>query len=358
MSHDDSLKLGFAVPIFASPGVVDVRTPNFEHLDWAPIISAVREAEAIGYDSIWVADHMFLGREGAILESWTTLCVLAGATKRMRLGNIHLGNGFRWAPLTAKMAATLDFISGGRLEFFLDPGWREREHVAYGFDWEPDRALRARRVGEAIEMTRRMWTGQTTDYAGGFYELAGAINMPTPVRSHGPRIWIGEAFDDATLDLVATHADVWNSMPAGVDVLRAKIERVSSACRDRGRDPNTLEKTLETQVLLVDSESDWDRWLERWESMRAANPPGEAMTDFFEFVQTTNPQLGQGLDTDRYREEFVIGTKDEVVDKLLAYQDLGITEVICWFMDFPEMTTMRRLATEVRPALEAVRGNG
>ena len=356
MTDIASMRFGFAIPIFANPGVVDVRTPSFEQLEWAPILSAVQESEALGYDSIWVADHMFLGHDGAILEGWTTLCVLAGATNKVRLGNIHLGNGFRWAPLTAKMAATLDFVSGGRFEFFIDPGWREREHVAYGFDWEPDRAIRARQVGEAIQMTRQMWIGEPVVFDGTYYSLDRAINTPRPVREGGPRVWIGEAFDDATLDLVATHADVWNSMPAGVDVLRDKIARVDDACLKRGRDPGTLEKTLETQVLIVDSDAEWQEWLDRWAALRQAHPTGEAMADFFEFVKSTNPQLTEGVDPDRLKEEFVIGTKDEVIDKLRAYQGLGITEVICWFMDFPESTTMRRLATEVRPALEVGRG--
>ncbi|WP_214106812.1 LLM class flavin-dependent oxidoreductase [Acrocarpospora catenulata] len=355
MTNSNNLKLGFAVPIFANPGVVDVRTPNFQQLEWQPVLAAVQEAESLGYDSIWVADHMFLGRDGAILEGWTTLCVLAGATNRIRLGNIHLGNGFRWAPLTAKMAATLDVISGGRFEFFIDPGWREREHVGYGFDWEPDRSVRAAQVGEAVELSRLLWTGKPVDYQGRHYTLSGAISTPVPVRQGGPRVWIGEAFDEATMDLVARHADVWNSMPAGIDVLRDKIAKVDAACVSRGRDPQTLEKTLETQVLVVDSEAEWRQWLERWDAMHAAHPPGDAMTDFFEFAAQTNPQLGAGVDEARLRDEFVIGTKDEVIDKLRAYQHLGISEVICWFMDFPESTTMTVLASEIRPALEGGR---
>lgn len=356
MSNTRQLKLGLAIPTFANPGVVDGRTPNFEQLLWAPIVTAVKEAEQIGYDSLWVADHMFLGRDGAILETWTTLCALAGCTNRMRLGNIHLGNGFRSPALTAKMASTLDFISGGRFEFFPDPGWREREHVAYGFGWEPDRAVRAQRVAEAVELSRKSWTGEAVDYDGVYYQLKGAINTPKPVQRLGPRVWIGEAFDEATLDLVAKYANVWNSMPAGIDVLREKIARVDEACLRRGRDPDTLEKTLETQVLILNHRSDWERWLEKWRAMRKAHPPGNAMIDFFEFIQTTNPQLGPNFDADRYREEFVIGTREEVTEKLLAYQDLGITEIICWFMDFPEMESMRILGSGILPTLEAARG--
>src|SRR3954447_18912859 len=123
-----TMRFGFALPIFANPGVPDFRTPNWEALNWNDVEAGIREAEGLGYDSTWVADHMFLGRDGAILEGWTTISALAGLTSRTRLGTIHPGNEFRHPPLVAKMAATLDVIARGRLEFFVDPGWREREH--------------------------------------------------------------------------------------------------------------------------------------------------------------------------------------------------------------------------------------
>lgn len=351
MSATSELKLGFAVPIFAAPGIVDVRTPSFEQLEWTPIRDAVEHAERIGMDSIWVADHMFLGRDGAILESWTALCVLAGATTTVRLGNIHLGNGFRPPGLTAKMVASLDYITQGRFEFFIDPGWREREHTAYGFEWEPDRSVRAAQVAETIELCRATWSGKSTTYHGRYSHLEGAINMPRPARSEGPPVWIGEAFDEATLDLVAAHADVWNSMPAGLDVLKEKIQRVDDACRRRGRDPQTLAKTLETQVLILEDDEEWEDWLRRWAALREEHPSGDAMTDFFEFVQSTNPQLVGDGSTERFKEEFVIGTREQVLEKLIAYRELGISEIICWFMDFPSTKSMTVLAEEIRPAL-------
>lgn len=338
------MRFGFAVPIFANPGVPDFRTPNAERLEWDDVRSAVLEAERLGYHSLWVADHMFLGRDGAIYEGWTTLSVLAGMTSSIRLGTIHLGNEFRHAPLTAKMAATLDVQSGGRLEYFVDPGWRERELTAYGYDWEPDRAVRAARVGEAIELAKLLWSGEPVSYAGEHYRLDEAICTPAPVQQPHPPIWIGEAFDEATLDLIVAHADVWNSMPAGLDVLRGKIAKVDAACEARGRDPRTLRKTLETQVLIYDERAEGERLFERFAELRRAHPSGEAMRDVVAFVAQTNAELGrEELTFDDLREELVIGTPDEVRAKLAAYRALGIDELICWFMDFPEPTSMRRL---------------
>jgi alkanesulfonate monooxygenase SsuD/methylene tetrahydromethanopterin reductase-like flavin-dependent oxidoreductase (luciferase family) len=346
------MRFGFALPIFANPGVPDFRTPNFEELDWGAVREGAMEAERLGFDSVWVADHVFLGRDGAILEGWTTLSTLAGLTSVMRLGTIHLGNEFRHPPLVAKMASTLDVISRGRLEFFVDPGWREREHVAYGFGWEPDRAVRAQRLSEALDLTKQMWTGETISYQGKHYSLDRAICTPTPAQRGGPRVWIGEAFDEATLDLIVRHADVWNSMPAGPKVLEEKIARVDEACRARGRDPSSLAKTLETQVLVFDDRGEADRLFERFAELRRRYPSGEAMRDVVEFVTTTNPNLGTDLTIDDVMEEFLIGTPDEIVAKLEVFERLGIEEVMCWFMDFPDHTSMTRFATEVAPRMQ------
>lgn len=354
MAPGNRLQLGLAVPIFANPGVGDFRTPNLESLDWNEVQAAVTEAEDLGFDSFWVADHMFLGRDGAIMEGWTTLAYLAGLTSRMRFGSIHLGNGFRPAPLTAKMLATLDVMSGGRLELFIDPGWRAREHLAYGFPWEPSREIRVAQVTEALNLMHAMWSGQPTTHHGRFYDVDGAICAPVPTKPSGPRVWIGEAFDESTLELIVKYADVWNSMPAGIAVLADKIDRVDAACRAAGRDPASLSKTLETQVLIYEDESELQRLLVHFDQLALRYPAGDAMSDVMSFVKQTNPNLDGGSEgVERYLDEFVIGKPDEVASKLDAYSDLGIDEVICWFMDFPERTSMNLMMSAVQPKLGA-----
>lgn len=349
----NDMRFGFAVPIFANPGVADFRTPNFEQLSWPPVLASVFEAERLGFDSMWVADHMFLGRDGAILEGWTTLCYLAGAAQSMRVGPIHLGNGFRHAPLVAKMAATLQFISNGRLELFIDPGWRAREHVSYGFPWEPDRAERVAQLEDALEVIDAMWSQDSPRVANTHYQVDDAICAPAPSGSSRPDVWIGEAFDEATLDLIARRADVWNSMPAGLKVLKDKIARVDQACADRGRDPATLRKTLETQVLVYQSPEEASALFDRFGQLADRYPTGNAMTDVVEFVKEGNPHLEGTRSLDSLRDEFLIGTPDEVAEKLRAYADLGIEEVICWFMDIPELRSMQLFASDVMPQVRA-----
>lgn len=349
------MKIGVAVPTFANPGVPYFRTPNWEQLGRAPVAESVRLAEELSYHSAWVGDHMFLGRDGAILEGWTTLCWIAGSTSRIRLGPIHLGNMFRHAPLQAKMAATLDWLSNGRLEWFVDPAWRAREHLEYGFDWQPDRARRAQQLSEAIDLTRLLWTGEPITYQGDFYELTDAVCRPTPVQEGGPRLWLGEALDEASLKLIATQADVWNSIPAGESLLVEKLDKVDQACRRYGRDPATLSRSLETQVLIVESEAELEAHFARYARLREQYPSGAAMSDVLAFLREVNPSLDSMVGADDFRDEFVMGTSQQVLEKLRRYRDMGIDEVICWFMDFPGTDSMRRLALDVRPELDRER---
>src|SRR6476660_189544 len=120
------VRFGFCVPIFASPGGRLFRTPNFSALDCQAALHSAQLAEALGYDSLWVADHLMLGQDQAILEGWTTLAALAGSTRQARLGSIHQAHYFRHPSVAAKMIATLDQLSGGRFIYFADTGTRAR----------------------------------------------------------------------------------------------------------------------------------------------------------------------------------------------------------------------------------------
>ena len=157
MSMMRPVQFGFCVPIFAYPGPALFRTPSYEHLDPRVTLDAAVECERLGYHSLWVADHFFHGHDGAILEGWTTLSVLAGMTSRIKLGTIHLCTGFRNPALLAKMASTLDALSNGRLIFFADGGNRQVEFEAYDFPWHQESQVRNARMREALELILRMW---------------------------------------------------------------------------------------------------------------------------------------------------------------------------------------------------------
>jgi alkanesulfonate monooxygenase SsuD/methylene tetrahydromethanopterin reductase-like flavin-dependent oxidoreductase (luciferase family) len=345
-SHREPLRLGLAVPMFAAPGIPTMRTPSVERLDWALMLEAIRSAEALGYDSAWFSDHLFHGLDGEFLESWTTLAAAATVTDRIRLVNNHLGLGFRAAPLVAKMAATVDVISNGRFELFVSHGLREREHTSYGFHWEPDVVRRVARLDEAVGVIRELWSGAPVSHRGEFFTLDGALSGPPPL--HDIPVWLGGPLDDAVVRVVVDRADGWNALPASLGEYAAKAERIDAACRAVGRDPSTLRRSLETQVLVLDDGAEWGDWMGYWRELRGRAPLGFATSDIFPAgaSEVSDDEL-----TTACFDSFIIGTRDEVAAKLAAYRWLGVDEVVCWFMDWPRGQSLRVLAEDIRPLL-------
>ena len=345
----EPLRLGLAVPMFAAPGIPTLRTPSVERVDWALTLGAIRSADALGYDSAWFSDHLFHGLDGEFLESWTTLAAAATATDRLRLVNNHLGLGFRAAPLVAKMAATVDVISNGRFELFVSHGMREREHTSYGFPWEPDVTRRVARLDEAVGVIRQLWSGVPVSHRGEFFTLDGALSTPAPL--HNIPVWLGGSLDDAVVRTIVGRADGWNSLPASLADYAERAEIIDAACSASGRDPGTLRCSLETQVLVLDQASDWGDWLDYWRGLRRENPLGFATSDMFPpgAPEPTDEEL-----TAACFDTFIIGTREEVAARLAAYRELGVDEVVCWFMDWPRGDSLRVLAEEVRPLLDRV----
>jgi alkanesulfonate monooxygenase SsuD/methylene tetrahydromethanopterin reductase-like flavin-dependent oxidoreductase (luciferase family) len=199
------------VPVFANPGAAYFRTPAWRGLDARAAVVACVQAERLGYGSVWVADHLMHGFDDAILEGWTTLSVIAGRTSRIRLGMIHLAQLFRQPSIAAKMAATLDVLSGGRLILFYDCGWQAAEVGAYGLEWPPEEE-RVERMEEGIQLISALWQSEVPlDFRGRFYRTDGAVCRPAPLQKPRPPIWLGEARHARWAAAVARYADGWNS---------------------------------------------------------------------------------------------------------------------------------------------------
>src|SRR6266542_1998389 len=237
------------------PGARFFRTPAWPDLEPAAAVEAAVEAERLGYDSIWVADHLIHGHDGGILEGWTTLCVIAGRTRRVKLGTIHMAQALRPPSMGAKITATLDALSGGRTIVFYDWGG-EAECQAYGLPYPPEEE-RVARLGEGIRLIKALWqANEPLGFAGDYYRTEGAICRPKPVQRPRPPIWIGETRNDAWLDMVCREADGWNSTPASPARLAEKLDQLRAACARTGRDPASLELSLEMQVLIAPTEAD------------------------------------------------------------------------------------------------------
>ncbi|MGH2560070.1 MAG: LLM class flavin-dependent oxidoreductase [Thermomicrobiales bacterium] len=350
-----NVKFGFCLPIFASPGINLFRTPSYAKLDARTTIDLGRIADELGYDSLWVADHLMLGQDDAILEGWTVLAALAGVTTRAKLGMIHQANYFRHPALAAKMAATLDQISGGRLIHFLDCGYMGREYVSYGLPWQDDLTQRIADLVEATELIVRLWTtDDPVTHDGPTYRVTGAVCAPKPVQRPHPPIWFGEA-TPGVLDACARYGQGWNTTPVPIAELRRRLTALREACERNGRSFDEIEKSLETQILVA---PDRDTLRERLRGMIELAATGQGLpaeiqpyldryaehADLAAFVNGATDELPRKM-----ADDWIIGTPDEVAERIRAYMAEGISHFMFWFMDAPRQDGMRLFADEVAP---------
>jgi F420-dependent oxidoreductase-like protein len=211
---------------------------------WADIAAVWEEADGLGLDSAFVFDHFMPiqgDQKGPCLEGWTLLAALAARTKRLRVGVLVTGNTYRWPAVLAKMAATVDHVSGGRLILGMGAGWFEREHQAYGIPFHTPGG-RARRLVEAVEVMKKLFTQETTTYAGKYYQLKDAPFMPRAVQRPHPPILIGGMGPKVIQPLAARHAQIWHFFASDPGRVRQLCTGFDDLVRAAGRDPAEVEK--------------------------------------------------------------------------------------------------------------------
>ena len=242
------LELGLNLPYVE--GRMDGRTPR-----WADILAMAQAAESIGFDALWISDHVGFGDpEGewrGAWESWTLLSALAASTSRVALGNYVLAVPFRHPALLAKMAETLDEVSGGRLILGLGAGWNEPEFTSYGVPFDD----RFRRFEDSLRIiTDMLRTGRST-HEGRAIQTRSARLEPRGPRPGGLPVMIGTT-GPRMLRLTAELADHWNGSLRSRDEVPALLEALDAACRVVGRDPATLTKSIEVLVRTIPPKDD------------------------------------------------------------------------------------------------------
>jgi alkanesulfonate monooxygenase SsuD/methylene tetrahydromethanopterin reductase-like flavin-dependent oxidoreductase (luciferase family) len=339
------LRFGYCVPAFAMPGPNLFRTPNVATLNGKDVLKTAKEAERLGFDSVWVCDHLMLGRDQAVLEGWTTLAMIAGATERITLGLIHQANLFRQPAIAAKMMATLDVLSGGRFIHFFEAGMGRPEQVAYGLDWDDDHKARVRRLEEAIGLIRQLFTATAPiDFEGEFYHLDQAVLMPKPVQKAMP-LWLGEAFP-AVINLAARLGDGWNSTPVPLDELARRLAQLDIALQAAGRKREALEISFETQVLVAPDVAALRRKVAALIERSREAGAGEPKPQIADFVAGRTDQL-----PDYVTGPWIVGTPDQAKARIRDLRQLGVEHLMLWFMDAPEVDGMQYFMAEVAPAL-------
>ncbi|MFM8310548.1 MAG: LLM class F420-dependent oxidoreductase [Ilumatobacteraceae bacterium] len=290
---------------------------------WNAAVGIAQRAESLGFDSLWVYDHMHnvpTPAHEAMFECWTVMAAVSQLTSRIRLGQMVGCNSYRSPAMLAKITATLDVVSGGRLDWGIGAGWYEHEYHGYGFEF-PRPKERIGMLREAVEIVRSMWTQADTTYEGRHYRLQGAQCDPKPLQQPMPPILIGGAGEQLTLRVVARYADCSN-FGGTPDEWAHKRETLKGHCAAVGRDEATIRKTWSPEILIRSTEAE----LEAAKGGNIWRQPFEA-----------------------WRDGNLVGTPEQVCEKVQRYLDLGCTGFIPWCADYPDTETLDRFAREVMP---------
>ncbi|HET7489057.1 MAG TPA: TIGR03560 family F420-dependent LLM class oxidoreductase [Acidimicrobiales bacterium] len=263
-------------------------------LEWDQLLDQVRFIEEAGFDGAWIFDHfqpLYGSGPGPCMEAWTLLAALGAATTRVRLGALVTGVTYRHPSILATEVATVDNVSGGRVELGIGAAWYEAEHRQLGIPFPPT-GERISRLEEAIDVIRLLLTTDDASYEGRYYRLEGAAFRPRPVQRPTPPVWIGGSGERRMLPLVGRKADAWHCFSAGADYAR-KWSIVAGHAEKAGRDPSTILRSASLSLS-----EPWDEVRRRADAHRAngvgyviCSWPSEGRGRLAEFADDVLPKL-------------------------------------------------------------------
>ncbi len=282
-------------------------------LGWGTIRKSAIRAERLGYHSVWFGDHLmsspFQGHASR-LECWTLISALAPQLETLRVGPLVLANSFRNPALLAKMAATLDVISDGRLEIGIGAGGVQTEYAGYGYECPPP-AVRLKQMEEGIRIMKLLWTEENPSFKGDYYWIRDSVCEPKPVQKPHPPLTVGGSGEKLTLKIVAREADRCNFLPCGLERFKHLLDVLRGHCKAVGRDFDEIEKSLYTQVYLFKNEQEIEARSERIRELGPRRPGGDSL--------------------DAFKTRVLFGTIEDCVEKLRRYRSLGVT---CFILRF------------------------
>jgi len=283
---------------------------------YGDILKLAQHVERTGWDGIWYADHFMPNAEDTSApwpEAWVTLSALAAQVPRVRIGTLVAGNTYRHPAVLAKMAATLDHISDGRVVLGLGAGWQENEHKQYGIDFY-DVGERLGRLDEACRVIKALYSSEKANFSGQYYQLENASLEPKPLQSPLPLL-VGGGGEKVTLRITAQHADEWNVWGT-VDTLKHKMGILDQHCANHGRDPAAIARSAVALLFMSDDQKFLDQ-------MRAAD----------------------------LQQAAIIGTPEDVAQTVREYAAIGVDELIVPDFTMGDMSqkvaTLDRFITDV-----------
>jgi alkanesulfonate monooxygenase SsuD/methylene tetrahydromethanopterin reductase-like flavin-dependent oxidoreductase (luciferase family) len=328
------MRIGLALPQY------DYSVPGERPLAFATIVEHAQVARECGYASVWLSDHLFLDlakyggsdRREACYEPVVTIAALARAVPDIRLGTLVLLEALRPATVLGTSLATLDRVTGGRIDVGLGAGWYEPDYEEIGLAM-PRPGERLARLRECVEIVRGMLAGDEVTYAGRFHSARGALARPAGVQSPHAPVFVGGK-GDRLLRLVAQCADGWNTCWTWTpDAYRERLTVLERECEAIGRDPASVWRTLGLYALCGEDEDDLQRRYER--------------------LQSVSPGVLDGVDLDTYRKGRLVGTVEEVREQATTWEALGVETLVLGVGSVPfhvgALDDVRLLASALLP---------
>jgi alkanesulfonate monooxygenase SsuD/methylene tetrahydromethanopterin reductase-like flavin-dependent oxidoreductase (luciferase family) len=300
-----------------------------QYTDWPSLLEAGVRADRLGYTSLWTWDHLYPivgSHEGPILEGWSVITAWAMATEHVRIGLMVGANTFREPALTAKLATTLDHISGGRAILGIGGAWFETEHEAYGLAFGDGFPERLRWLGEALPVMRGMLHGERPSASGPRYRAKAVRNDPPPLQERLP-ILIGGGGEQVTLKLVARYGDA-NNVGGGIENVRRKEAVLLQHCETVGRDPSEIERTTGIGTVII--------------------------RDSREEARRVHRQMFERNGRAKLWEDQPVGTVEDIAERLAPFVELGYRHLVAGFPAPYDEESQTRLITEVKPLLERI----
>jgi F420-dependent oxidoreductase-like protein len=284
----------------------------------------ITKAENSGFDSFWVMDHFhqiqFVGRpEEPMLEGWTVISMLAAITTKIKLGTLVTGIIYRYPSVLAKVAATLDVLSKGRLFMGIGAGWNEQESLAYGISF-PSTQERMLMLEEAIQVIRKMWTEEPyASFNGKYYQIRDAYCNPKPIQKPSPPILVGGSGERKTLKIVAKYADACNLF-GSPETVRKKLDILKEHCKSVGRDYNSILKTKLGAIIVDDNK---------------------------EMAKNRVRQTLGGIPEEQIKEFMIYGTPEDVSKQIEILEQVGIQYLIVDLEPSRELEALDTFASKV-----------
>ena len=329
------MRFGLFIPQgwrFDLVGIEDAR-------QWPLMRDLARRADAGPWESVWVYDHFHttpVPSEEATHEAWSLMAALAASTERVRLGQMCTCMAYRPPMYLAKVAATVDHVSGGRLEMGIGAGWYEHEWRAYGYGF-PRAGQRLAKLREGVEIMRQAWRDGVATFSGEHYTVDGAICRPLPLQEGGVPMWIAGGGEKVTLRIAAEYADYTNfdGTPEG---FARKSAILAEHCREAGTDFDRITRSSNYNIAIGRDEAEVQDRLDQFaDRLRSAGVPEDRVQH----------------ELSAFRGMPGVGTPEQIVENLSALRDLGMTYGICYFPDAAYDTSgLELFEREVIPALQ------